>query len=60
LSGGESRGEHHGFLGHRDAEVAHEDGNEDAEITPRREEGRDVRGVGYPMHCGSIGMSLPA
>jgi hypothetical protein len=46
----ESPREHHGFLGHRDAEVADEHGGKDAEITPIREQVRDVRGVGQPMH----------
>ena len=54
LAGEESRGEHHGFLGHGHAEVADEDGDEDAEIAPRREQVGDVGGVGYAVHWRSI------
>src|ERR1039458_7365019 len=50
----ESGGEHHGFLGHGNPQVADEHGNEDAEIAPRRDHVRDMRGVGYPMHLKSI------
>src|ERR1035437_7179660 len=61
-AGQESGGKHHGFLGHRDAQVADEHGNEDAEIAPRRDQIRDMRGVGYPMHwksiCREIGATL--
>src|SRR5271170_3945205 len=54
LAGEEARGEHHGFFGHGHAEVADEDGDEDTEIAPRREQVGDVRGVGYAVHWRSI------
>src|SRR5208282_1909978 len=63
-AGQESGSQHHGFLGHRNPQIADEHGNEDAEIAPRREHVRDMRGVGYPMHwksiCREVGATSPS